>query len=323
MKNLCATIIIILIICLAFLVWRCWFQETAIPLTQPKEELAKAYSVFEIKAAPITVLETMLVYKTLPPSTDISTAKRFCETFRVKGDIVDKEKYYFAKEGQKEVEIFKEAGTGLMKYTDFSRFGLEKNIPSLPSPEEALSICRKFLGENVHLSTGNELYAGSQYFEFVHFDNSGKELEKGRSSISVGFKYKIGDIPVEGPGAKTTITVGENSHIIEYVKMWRDMEPYRKMKTIDADTALTEFKGMWAPEASCRQREQAKLLTTVIIENIYLAYLTRTGSKPQKFIEPVYVFQGFCRIEGEYQGRKIRSSEPFKFTIRAIKDIVE
>jgi len=323
MRRVFLTIIVVLAVCLGFLVWRCWLSETELPLTQPKEELPKAYCVFELRVAPIVAPERMPVYKSVPPRIETTTVERFCETFGVKGEIVDRERFYFVRDGQKEVEIFKQPGTGLMRYIDFSRLGLEKNIPNLPSQEEAVDLCRKLLAENAHLGIGNEVYAGSEYFEFVHFDNSGKELEKGRSAISVGFKYKIGDIPLEGPGAKTTVTLGENGEIIEYVRMWRDMEPHKEMEIIDPDTALVEFKGRWPAEASSRQSEQARLLTRVVIEDIYLAYLTRTGSKPQEFIEPVYVFDGFYRVEGEYQGKEIRSSEAFKFTVRAIKERME
>jgi len=320
MKKLYILIIILLLIFLAFLIWKCWFQPTRILLTQSEEELPRTYSVFDFKIPPITVPESMLVYQTLPPAIDTSFINKFSETFKLNSEIIEMDKYFFVKNGDKEAEIYKEPGTGLVKYTDFSQIGLEKNISNLPTPEEALNICQKFLTENEFISTGEELFSGSQYFEFAHFDNSGREIEKGKSSISVGFKYTIGDIPVEGPGAKTTITIGENRQIIEYIKMWREIEPYQTMKTIDYRTALIEFKSFWPPEASSRQMEQVSLLTNVIIEDIYLAYLTRTGSIPQKYLEPVFVFKGYFLIEGEHQERKIKSTEPFKYIVRAIKE---
>lgn len=322
MKKLCIPIIIILVIVIMVLVWRCCLAKPARPDVPPQADLPKAYFAFDVQAPPVAVPETLIVYETLPPLVDTGMVEKFREVFGVKGKIEDKETHYSVIDGDREIEIFKAPGTGLFKFCDYSKSYLEKDIRDLPSPEEAVKLARGFLAKNEFLSAGEELDAGSEYFEFAKFDNAGELVEEGKSSITVGFKYQIGDIPFEGPGAKTSITFFSGGEIIEYLRMWRDVKPYREMETVDFDTALVEFKGKWGPEASGRQMEQADILTTVTVDKIYLAYLTRTGSKNQRFVVPVLVFKGYFLAKGEVGGKTIKSSEAFLFTIRAVKDII-
>jgi hypothetical protein len=264
-------------------------------------------STFNIKVTLPEIPEKMMVYKTVDPYITGDDITQLKDVFNIDGKIINRGKQYVVREGNprfkvnnlkygadynKVLEVFKQPGTGYLRFTNIKMLGREEKARNLPSEDEAINIAEEFLKRN-NLLPDNTFFNKVGYYEFMEFDSNGLTIDSGVSAISVSFGFTIGDIKVEGPGAKVSVTFGDDSEIISVLKCWREITPNEKHEIIPFQDVYDSFKERWPPEATdSEQKEQADILTTVNIREVYLTYYAESGCIPQSYIEPVYVFRG-------------------------------
>lgn len=181
--------------------------------------------------------------------------------------------YIVRNEYPRHLQVYEASGS--VMYTDFSKMHNELYAPNLPSKEEAATIAESFL-------TKYELMPEEAYLKDISYTTTAifhadtQEVETRVNSINVvyGFRTPQG-IPIEGPGAKITVSLGEDGEIIGLHWAWRTIRPHGKYPGISEPRAVEVF---------CE-----KLDVPVRLE-IRLAYYSEPAFFEQEFLQPYYIF---------------------------------
>ncbi len=157
--------------------------------------------------------------------------------------------------------------------------------PDLPSDEEAAQIATEFLANS------GLLPADAEVGEVVVGGKSGEIV----THLLVRFTRQIDGIPVAGPGAKFGVRIGDNGEVIRLLKVWREVESYKR---ISINSPQQAYQGLIAGEGSyvvpldCQK---------VVIEGVSLAYWMEACPEKQEYVAPIYEFRGKCLDEeGKY-----------------------
>ncbi|NIP24721.1 MAG: hypothetical protein GWN55_04840 [Phycisphaerae bacterium] len=263
------------------------------------------------------VPEKMMIYKAVDPRISQKDITQLMKAFGLEGKIVDRRRQFVVRDGHKVLEVFKQSGTGYLRFSNDQKLAAEKRAKKLPSEHKAIVKAKEFLRTHGLLSK-NTFFVGTGYHEFREYNSEGELFARGRSAIAVGFGFKIEEMRVEGPGAKASVIFGEGGEIIGASKIWREIQPDKQKKILTPEEAFTRFKQRWPTELEPQQLEQAEIKTEVNIREVYLTYYAKPGCLPQDYLEPIYVFKGDYRISGRIGEREISDSDYFKIIIPAV-----
>jgi len=263
------------------------------------------------------VPEKMMAYKVVDPRISKKDIALLMKAFGLEGKIVDRRKQFVVRDGHKVLEVFKQPGTGYLRFSNDQKLALEKEAKNLPLEHEAIVEAKEFFRTHGLLSE-NTFFMGIGYHEFREYNSEGELIAQGKSAVAVGFGFKIEEMRVEGPGAKASVIFGEGGEIIGASKIWREIQPDKQMKILTPEEAFARFKQRWPTEAEPQQLEQAEIKTEVNIKGVYLTYYAEPGCLPQDYVEPVYVFKGDYQISGRIGKREIRDSDYFEIIIPAV-----
>lgn len=282
--------------------------------TSPKSAVLASFKL--VRPLP-KVPKRMMVYKTVDPKISKEDVLPLMEIFGLSGEIVDRDRQFVVKDRNRVLEVFKQPGTGYLRFGDNAKLAVEKEAKKLLSEDEAIGRGKEFLKTN-GLLPENTFLAGVGYHEFSQYNSEGKTITQGKSAISVGFGFKIEEMKVEGPGAKASIVFGEEGEIIGVSRIWREIEPDKKVEIITPEEALAKFKQRWPREAKPEQLRQARIKTEVNVKEVHVTYYAEPGCIPQSHMEPVYVFRGNYQISGRMGEQEIKKSDHFEIIIPAI-----
>jgi hypothetical protein len=238
------------------------------------------------------VPEKMMVYKTIDPDVSEEDIISLMDTFNLQGKILNSNQLYAVIDGDKILQVYKEPGTGYLRFSDMKKLMKQSKSYNLPSENEAIQMAEDFLSSNGLLSN-NTFLTGVGYNEIINWNTEGEIVADFNTAISVGFGYMIDELEVRGPGAKAGVIFGENGEIIGASKIWREIEPDKEEILLSPEEALNNFKESWPPEGD---PEEADIVTMLKIKKVYLVYDTRPGFIPQSHIAPAYVFFGTYNI---------------------------
>ncbi len=269
-----------------------------------------------VKSLP-KVPEKMMVYKTLAPSITREDVMTLVKVFKLEGEIDDRGKQYMVSDNDKMLEVYKQAGTGYLRFSDDAKLGIEKEAKNLPSEDTAIARAKAFL-QSQGLLPENTFFNRVGYYQFKKFSHKGEVILQGKSAIAVGFGFTIGDYRVEGPGAKAGVVFGENGEIIGASKIWREIKEDKEKNIITPEEAFKIFKKKWPNEAEPGQLKNAKIRTQVIVKEAYLAYYAEPGLEVQEYIKPVYMFKGEFKVTRDVGGKVFDERDYFVFTVPAI-----
>ncbi len=262
--------------------------------------------------------DSMIIYETLPPEMRESEVKTLMKAFGIEGKVTDRQKQYVIREGQKVLEIFKEPGTGYLRFSNDAKLGAEQKAENLPSRDEAVKKAKGVL-EAQGLLLDNMGLVDVSYFECTaECGLQGELIEVGNSAISVGFGFTLDGNRVEGPGAKASVVFGANSEIIGFSWIWRKMKSYKKVKIISPDEALAKFKRRWPAEGDPEQMKQAAINTRVNIKDVRLTYFAEPGCIPQMHVKPVYIFEGDYVVTRGTGENAVQEGDHFVIVVPAV-----
>jgi len=229
-----------------------------------------------------TVPEKVKVYKVIEPDAkkEISDIMKI---FNVDGNIEETDDAFMVKDKQFEIEVLKSSGR--IRCLSYSAFTADNLVKKLPEEEDAKKIAVDFLNTN-------GLMPKDAKFDKIVIDKiiqANKDPETGKISeeefpqyIQVIFKRVIDNIPVDGPGEKLKVYIGDNGKIIGVYKCWRTYKPYAETKIISPSEALKNLKerGIYG----------VKVGKNVKVIDMYLSYYAQPAVDKQDYLQPVYVF---------------------------------
>lgn len=177
-------------------------------------------------------------------------------------------------------------------YADESKLYSEVYAPvELPSEEEARDIAEDFLASLI----GDGVIPEGVEFEFrdigetmtVTFDRDTEQTETVINHLDVLFSFgELDGIPVEGPGAKIRVSIGEEGEVIGLHYVWREIEKaFGAYPAISEDEATEIFK----------EGIEAEFETL----EVKLGYYAESEYEKQDFLQPYYIFDGTVVIDGE------------------------
>lgn len=164
--------------------------------------------------------------------------------------------------------------SGFIWYADFSKIYNELYAPNLPSKEEAKIIAERFLMK--YSLMPEEAYLKEiSYSTTAIFHPDNQEMETIVNNINVIFGFSTPDgIPIEGPGAKIRVSLGEGGEIIGVHWAWRSIEPHEQRLRISESRAIEKF--------------YERLSVPVKLE-VHLAYYNEPGFVEQEYLQPYYI----------------------------------
>lgn len=283
------------------------------PLTAQEKDVRAS---FKMPRSLLQAPEAMMIYKTLTPVVGEKDLQSMMKATGMQGKITERDRNWIAREGKKVLEIFKQPGTGYLRFSNDLKLGAEKASENLPSKKDAMRKAKAFLKEN-GLMKENMFLAGVDYFEFMHRDEKGNVVT-GKSAVKVAFGFKLDGVLAEGPGAKAGVVFGEGGEIIGVSYIWRNTKPLKKIKIISPRQALVNFKHRWPGEGNAEQLKNADILTLVNIKDIRLSYYLGPGCTPQEQIKPVYVFEGDFIVTRKTMKKPPKTGEQFVIILSAI-----
>jgi hypothetical protein len=231
-------------------------------------------------------METILVYKTLPPvvtnETTLDYAKKFNVTGTLRGgQVIQSEDLRYG------VQISKKSGT--VRYQDARRPNAQTDAPEmLPTDDEAVKIAIKFLKDR-------DLYPEGAAFSKTYRENAIAVSEKPErvvfGQIGVWLNRTLNGMKVEG--TQLVVYVGGNGDVIGYYANWREYEPYKEYPLITPQDAFDKLKAKGIPVGMNNPE------SIVSIDDVRLAYKTKAGAYSEEYLEPVWVFKGYVVVDGK------------------------
>lgn len=261
--------------------------------------------------------DSMMIYETVTPEMSESDVKTLMKACGIEGKIIDRQRQYVVREGKKVLEIFKEPGTGYLRFSNDAQLGAEQKAKNLPSRDEAVEKAKAVL-EAQGLLHDNMFLTDVSYFESAKYNTRGETIEEGKSAVTAGFAFTLEGKRVEGPGAKASVVFGANSEIIGISWIWRKMKPYKKVKIISPDEAFVKFKRRWPAEGTPEQMKLAAINTRVNIKDMRLTYFAKPGCIPQMHVKPVYIFEGDFVVTRGIGEDAVKRSDRFLIFIPAV-----
>ena len=238
-----------------------------------------------------TVPREIQIFKTGKPSVELqlSQLRELGVTFGFKSGLkgsIDHKEVSAVREGKRFLEFYKESGA--VWYGDMENLWQEKP-PDVRAPfkeNNKIAVERKLKTKSEEFLRNNKLLPPEAYFVGIETAEVADETKEPRvTEVQTNYGFKLGDIPVVGPGAKITVNFGNNENIIGLFKAWRKIDEKQKLPSVDPEEALEKLKNskLFADlEENCE----------VSIEKFFLAYYALPVIEPQNFLFPVYVIKG-------------------------------
>jgi hypothetical protein len=259
-------------------------QTSLVPTVESSDVAGRVSHNLVMKSPAKTAMNTVLVYKTLPPivtnETTLEYARKFNVTGTLKGGAVVQ-----SKDLRFGVEISKKSGRVI--YMDQDRPNANQDSPeNLPSDEVAIKIATKFLKDRDLFP--EDAVEPVAVRENAYTVGKGDKIYYGR--IGVWYHRYLNGLKVDG--TQLAVYVGGNGDVIDYFANWRKYEPYMEYPIISQQDAfdLLKTKGI---SVGINEGD-----ATVSIDNASLAYRTKAGAYAEEYLEPVWMFKGNVMVDG-------------------------
>ena len=254
---------------------------------------------FTLNTALPDVNESYVIYRTVTPDVSDEYVKKMGERFDTYGKAEKKS------ESTGRIQIIDNTGEESRCLSVYERSGgivyeiPEKAFPAfvesqpiLPSKAEAREIATNFLKTRNLLPEDAEI-------ESVEVDKIYKEYMIGHEgptlsynmTLDVHYSRNFNGIPVYGD--ELSVIIGDKGEVVEVIKSWRDVQPYKEVKIKTPELAYSDLI------ASRFARPPTKnLYEKVVVEDIHIGYWMEPRITEQKVVLPVYVFSGTGTVNG-------------------------
>jgi hypothetical protein len=176
-------------------------------------------------------------------------------------------------------------------YADLSKLYNEYYIPEeLPSEQEARETADEFLesliGDGVIPENVGYEFSDIGETQTAIFDLDTEETETWINHLDVLYGFgELDGIPVEGPGAKIRVSIGDGGEVIGLHYVWREVQSPQAYPAIAEEEATEILKERLDVEFETLEGE--------------LIYYAESECEKQDFLQPYYIFDGTVKIDGE------------------------
>lgn len=251
--------------------------------------------------------EKVLVYQVIPSHytrpDSISLAQKFNISTTGKIKEVEEGSSIASEDGTKYAILH---NSGSIEFTNSNRAHTVNplDVPgNLPTDDEAIKIATEFLKER-DLLPNDAVCIGTEHGKIYRLGDNGNNTVVWED-IEVWYGRMLNGLKVKG--SQLSVAVGGGGDIIDYYSNWRTYEPYKEFPVKTPEQAFDELKTKGIPvETDTPDR--------VSINEVYLAYHTKAGAETEKYLEPVWVFEGEVIVNG-------KSSMTVREYIPALKEV--
>jgi hypothetical protein len=261
------------------------YVRTYVP--QTAGALPEFIAAFSVPEMPEQADTYRIVYPTVTESFVIETARKFGVT----GTVTEGTDGFSVVDEQtgSTLEVFT---SGAIWYNPepYREIHFSENA-ALPSEKEAVGIAVQFLEERDLLPSENKQYAKA---------GTGGTIQGKPGHILVSFRYTIGEHPVEGPGFRFLVRVGNNGEPGEVFIYCPEVERRKSVLLLPVEKAFGELQkgnGSWTTYNE----------KTIILEEVELRYYLQPVNETQEYVLPVYVFQGYGLNDDGTQGNEAQA----------------
>jgi len=160
---------------------------------------------------------------------------------------------------------------------------------NLPSDSDAIKIVASFL-KSVNMTPADYTDVSTIHEGCMDVTETGNH-KPAWDSVLVFYQRQLNSIVVEG--SRFSVNVGSGGDIIELFINWRDYTPYKEVPLKSPETAYAEFRTKKLLVHGQHIDEQTDKVT---IDHISLVYYTRPATEKERYLEPVYRFEGEARL---------------------------
>lgn len=230
------------------------------------------------------------IFRTPIPEIDKEIIEKRSNVFSVNGKVKNLGSILVIEDSSSILELFEASGS--VWWTRKTKLKSEPHISvNFPNEKEAIFKANTYLAK-VELASKLANPVSVTYTETLYESNNQKVPLKVITSQHVNYEFRLEEIPIWGPGAKTQVTFGENNQVIEVLKFWR--EPKKEQSTTKLITAEKASKIFQNYEAFSDLSEQK---AKVQVDDIAFGFYALPPREVQACLIPVYRFKGYVATE--------------------------
>ena len=240
------------------------------------------------------IQKTLPNYNVVPPSLPPERLRQVVGALGMEGELATRGNARLLEKGTKRLMILPRIGSVHFE----NRALLDAVGPrSLPTMEEAASQADKLVRSTGLLPPGG-LRAGVQTITREQTGKAGGEVAQVPLEVHVSYGFSLGQIPVEGPGAKGDITLGDRGQVAGLALNWRNVAEGAQVNTRSPEEVLELLrqKGIW----NLLRADPGTGPWKIIINSAHIAYWAEGLDHSQSLLEPWMVFEGVIQsADGE------------------------
>lgn len=231
--------------------------------------------------------ESAMVYQVVYPQVDEGYVARLAAAFGLDPASSRQGETVVLARGAQSLEVYPQ--TGAFWYKDAER--LWQPDGRAPAEEAGIALAEAFLAAR-GLLPGDALFEGTGHSQLTVYDAATGSSTVRDTDLHVNYRLCINGAPVEGPGGKIKVYLGEGNRVVGLYWAAFEIAPARAQPIISPQQALEHLR-------------QDGIATTVkdprsaTVSQVSLAYLAGPGNEAQEFLEPVYRVSGVVAGEAE------------------------
>jgi hypothetical protein len=226
------------------------------------------------------------IFELVAPKVNQQSLLSLAKKFKLKatpkdGKRAEGKEAFIYEEGPYEISLYK--ASGAYRYVNKLTWQVDAGNTNINiSDEEATRIAQKFVQKLklVPVKECKVLKVARLVHGVADITQEKIQGEERVISIDVAFQRTIDNIPVDGPGGKVIVSIGENSEISGCDVVWRKIQRvYRRIKELRPENAaIQEAYKHWP-----KQQKQIK------IDKIRFGYFEEGRKTIQKYMQPAHV----------------------------------
>jgi len=288
-----------------------WFEQketSPVPSLIPPSE-GDYGTTFVLNTTFPRVSDSYLAYKTITPEVTKDYVEDIGNTLGLSGnaELYMKDEIRLVDDtgsARKQVTIYGDSGA-IHYYKEYP--ASVESQPILPSEADAKRIASEYLlSRDLFPEDAEFKNVGVSQTYAIGRAGSDEPIVSYNVTLAVRFSRSFNGIPVYGHD-ELAVIIGDNSEVLELVKNWRDVEPY---KNVTIKTPEQAYEDLIAGKSV--QPPVEMTLDQVAINEMSIGYWMEPRIYKQEFVLPVYAFRGTA-IDSE--GRE----EPFSDFVLAVR----
>ncbi|AVX31514.1 hypothetical protein CTH_1943 [Carboxydocella thermautotrophica] len=260
---------------------------------------------FEMGVVPSGLPKQLMVYKAESKWTTQEEVKKLASKFGLVGPVKTTKEGNFGVEDNNKRLLVVYPKSGTFAFGKYNKLFIDNgNNPDLPTKDEGVEIAINYLKQL-------GIYSQDLYLESVTYEKvarigkdgiPGPEVPK---TMMVNFTRKINDMDILGVN-RLSVFIGDKGEVLGIHNSLRHWKPYRVFPLKSIQQAFEELQ---AGKASISIEGDA---SKGIVREVYLAYYQYGLPAEQKYLQPIYVFEGVASSDG--------IQKPFVAHVPAIPD---